>query len=85
MIPFNLVAPVTDRARQGVLDPTGTALQEHCCLRLEQLGIEDTMSHPKTAHARLQSSQVTRMRDLLSPMRPSSQTLLGSSAPPPTY
>ena len=56
MIPCNLVAPVADRARQGVLDPPGTALQAHGCLRLEPRCIEDTMSHPKTAHARLQSS-----------------------------
>jgi len=85
MIPFTPVAPVADRARQGVLDPPGTALQEHCCLRLEPLCLADPMSHPKTAHARLQSRQVARLRDLLSPMQPSSQTLLGSSAPPPTY
>jgi hypothetical protein len=85
MIPFNLVTPVADRARQGVLDPPGTALQEHCCLGLEQLWIADPMSHPKTAHARLKSRQVARRRCLFSPMRPSSQSLLGSSAPPPTY
>jgi hypothetical protein len=84
MIPCHRVAPGAERARQGLLAPPGTAFQEHGGLRLTPLGLADAMRHPQTAHPRLPSRQVAHLRSLWSPMRPASQTLPGSSAPPPT-
>ena len=85
MSPLNPTRPAARQSQHRGLASRGTALQAQGCLHCPQPSMGGASACPPTLYSPLKPPHAAPLRQLSSPLPPSSTTLPDSSAPPPTH